>query len=63
VVIAGLAWVLTIGQAREMGVEPGTMGLALPLFRHMEHGGPQALGTAFGVPGLAVERAAAQLHA
>ncbi|MFH8622837.1 DUF2182 domain-containing protein [Streptomyces vietnamensis] len=26
------AWVLTIGQARDMGVEPGTMGMALPLF-------------------------------
>ncbi|MFF9063148.1 DUF2182 domain-containing protein [Streptomyces sp. NPDC014882] len=26
------AWVLTVGQARDMGVEPGTMGLALPLF-------------------------------
>ncbi|NUU23961.1 MAG: DUF2182 domain-containing protein [Streptomycetaceae bacterium] len=32
VVIAVLAWVLTIGQARDMGVEPGTMGMALPLF-------------------------------
>lgn len=31
-VVAGLAWVLTVGQARDMGVEPGTMGLALPLF-------------------------------
>ncbi|MFE7277306.1 DUF2182 domain-containing protein [Streptomyces sp. NPDC057623] len=30
--IAVLAWALTIGQARDMGVEPGTMGLALPLF-------------------------------
>lgn len=26
------AWVLTAGQARDMGVEPGTMGMALPLF-------------------------------
>jgi predicted metal-binding membrane protein len=26
------AWALTIGQARDMGVEPGTMGIALPLF-------------------------------
>lgn len=26
------AWVLTVGQARDMGVEPGTMGMALPLF-------------------------------
>ncbi|MCL6735166.1 DUF2182 domain-containing protein [Streptomyces neyagawaensis] len=25
-------WVLTVGQARDMGVEPGTMGMALPLF-------------------------------
>ncbi|MFI9063823.1 DUF2182 domain-containing protein [Streptomyces sp. NPDC053429] len=32
VLIAALAWVLTIGQARHMGMEPGTMGLALPLF-------------------------------
>jgi predicted metal-binding membrane protein len=32
VLIAVLAWVLTIGQARDMGVEPGTMGTVLPLF-------------------------------
>ncbi|MER5447187.1 DUF2182 domain-containing protein [Streptomyces sp. NPDC002764] len=32
VLIAVPAWVLTLGQARHMGVEPGTMGLALPLF-------------------------------
>jgi len=32
VVIAALAWVLTVGQARDMGIEPGTMGMALPLF-------------------------------
>ncbi|MFJ8213436.1 DUF2182 domain-containing protein [Streptomyces sp. NPDC096033] len=31
-VIAALAWVLTVGQARGMGVAPGTMGMALPLF-------------------------------
>lgn len=30
--IAALAWVLTAGQARDMGIEPGTMGMALPLF-------------------------------
>ncbi|MFF5969607.1 DUF2182 domain-containing protein [Streptomyces collinus] len=30
--IAVPAWVLTVAQARDMGVEPGTMGLALPLF-------------------------------
>ncbi|WP_175408590.1 DUF2182 domain-containing protein [Streptomyces sp. TRM64462] len=31
--LAVLAWVLTVAQARGMGhVEPGTMGLALPLF-------------------------------
>ncbi|MGW0706357.1 DUF2182 domain-containing protein [Streptomyces sp. NPDC002643] len=30
--IAVPAWALTIGQARDMGVEPGTMGKALPLF-------------------------------
>ncbi|WP_237519651.1 DUF2182 domain-containing protein [Streptomyces sp. HUCO-GS316] len=32
VVIAVPAWVLTVGQARDMGVGPGTMGMALPLF-------------------------------
>ncbi|WP_196217979.1 copper chaperone, partial [Streptomyces blattellae] len=32
VLIAVPAWVLTIGQAGDMGVEPGTMGMALPLF-------------------------------
>nr|WP_307179760.1 DUF2182 domain-containing protein [Streptomyces africanus] len=32
VFIAVPAWALTIGQARDMGVEPGTMGMALPLF-------------------------------
>ncbi|MEV0174563.1 DUF2182 domain-containing protein [Streptomyces sp. NPDC050803] len=32
VLIAVPAWVLAIGQARDMGVEPGTMGMALPLF-------------------------------
>ncbi|MEU8679456.1 DUF2182 domain-containing protein [Streptomyces sp. NPDC048560] len=32
VLIAVPAWVLTIGQARDMGVEPGTMGMAMPLF-------------------------------
>jgi predicted metal-binding membrane protein len=32
VLIAVPAWVLTVGQARDMGVEPGTMGMALPLF-------------------------------
>ncbi|MGW0824629.1 DUF2182 domain-containing protein [Streptomyces sp. NPDC002845] len=32
VLIAALAWVLTVGQARRTGMEPGTMGLALPLF-------------------------------
>ncbi|MBC9729797.1 DUF2182 domain-containing protein [Streptomyces sp. TRM68367] len=32
VLIAVPAWTLTIGQARDMGVEPGTMGMALPLF-------------------------------
>ncbi|KUL24768.1 DUF2182 domain-containing protein [Streptomyces regalis] len=32
VLIAVPAWALTIGQARDMGVEPGTMGVALPLF-------------------------------
>ncbi|WP_367319129.1 DUF2182 domain-containing protein [Streptomyces sp. HUAS ZL42] len=30
--IAVLAWVLTVVQARDMGVEAGTMGMALPLF-------------------------------
>ncbi|MFE1949451.1 MULTISPECIES: DUF2182 domain-containing protein [Streptomyces] len=32
VLIAALAWVLTVGQATDMGIEPGTMGMALPLF-------------------------------
>ncbi|MGK5696405.1 DUF2182 domain-containing protein [Streptomyces sp. URMC 128] len=32
VLIAVPAWALTIGQARDMGIEPGTMGMALPLF-------------------------------
>ncbi|MEV5932492.1 DUF2182 domain-containing protein [Streptomyces sp. NPDC052079] len=32
VLIAVPAWALTIGQARDMGVGPGTMGMALPLF-------------------------------
>ncbi|MFF8881946.1 DUF2182 domain-containing protein [Streptomyces flaveolus] len=32
VLIAAPAWILTVGQARDMGVEPGTMGMALPLF-------------------------------
>lgn len=30
--IALLAWALTIGQARDMGIEPGTMGMGVPLF-------------------------------
>ncbi|MFJ7779429.1 DUF2182 domain-containing protein [Streptomyces yangpuensis] len=32
VLIAALAWLLTVDQARGMGVGPGTMGMALPLF-------------------------------
>ncbi|MGW6392603.1 DUF2182 domain-containing protein [Streptomyces sp. NPDC055103] len=32
VLIAVPAWILTLGQARDMRVEPGTMGMALPLF-------------------------------
>ncbi|MFH8694514.1 DUF2182 domain-containing protein [Streptomyces chartreusis] len=32
VLISALAWLLTIAQSRDMGMEPGTMGLALPLF-------------------------------
>jgi len=32
ILLAGLAWVLTVRQAHGMGVEPGTMGLTLPLF-------------------------------
>jgi predicted metal-binding membrane protein len=31
-VLAALAWVVTLGQSRDSGMEPGTMGLALPLF-------------------------------
>ncbi|MEV8588870.1 DUF2182 domain-containing protein [Streptomyces sp. NPDC051180] len=30
--IAVLAWVLVVDQARDMGVEPGTMGMGIPLF-------------------------------
>ncbi|MFF8846315.1 DUF2182 domain-containing protein [Streptomyces sp. NPDC015127] len=30
--IALLAWVLTAGQAGDMGIEPGTMGMGVPLF-------------------------------
>lgn len=30
--IALLAWVLVVSQARDMGVEPGTMGMGIPLF-------------------------------
>ncbi|MFG2781363.1 DUF2182 domain-containing protein [Streptomyces prunicolor] len=30
--IALLAWALTVGQARDMGIEPGTMGMGVPLF-------------------------------
>jgi predicted metal-binding membrane protein len=32
VLIAALAWLLTVAQSRDMGMEPGTMGLTLPLF-------------------------------
>jgi predicted metal-binding membrane protein len=32
VALAALAWVVTVRQANGMGVGPGTMGLALPLF-------------------------------
>ncbi|GAA0266646.1 hypothetical protein GCM10010302_00510 [Streptomyces polychromogenes] len=32
VLIAALAWALTVGQAEGTGVGPGTMGMALPLF-------------------------------
>ncbi|MFD0351103.1 hypothetical protein ACFQ0M_43910 [Kitasatospora aburaviensis] len=32
VLIAALAWVLTVGQALDMGIGPGTMGMALPAF-------------------------------
>src|SRR5438132_5728809 len=34
-VFAASAWALTIEQARTMGIGPGTMGLALPLFLAM----------------------------
>jgi predicted metal-binding membrane protein len=34
-VLATLAWVLTVQQARGMGVGPGTMGMALPFFLGM----------------------------
>jgi predicted metal-binding membrane protein len=32
VLLAALAWVVTLGQSRAGAMEPGTMGLALPLF-------------------------------
>ena len=32
VLVAALAWVITVAQARHMGIAPGTMGMALPLF-------------------------------
>ncbi|MFN2542967.1 MAG: DUF2182 domain-containing protein [Actinomycetota bacterium] len=35
VVLAALAWVVTVQQARGMGVGPGTMGMAFPLFISM----------------------------
>ena len=35
VLLAVLAWVVTVAQARGMGVGPGTMGLSLPLFLAM----------------------------
>lgn len=31
-VIAASAWALTVAQADDMGIEPGTMGMAIPLF-------------------------------
>src|SRR5947208_1982565 len=34
-VLAALAWVLTVQQARGMGVGPGTMGMTLPFFLGM----------------------------
>ncbi|MFJ4775500.1 DUF2182 domain-containing protein [Streptomyces sp. NPDC088762] len=30
--LALLAWVAVVGQARDMGIEPGTMGMGVPLF-------------------------------
>ena len=33
--LAALAWVITIDQSRGMGIGPGTMGMALPLFLAM----------------------------
>ena len=35
VVLAALAWVVTVRQAQGMGVGPGTMGMAFPLFMGM----------------------------
>jgi predicted metal-binding membrane protein len=35
IALAVLAWAVTIAQARGMGVGPGTMGMALPLFLSM----------------------------
>ena len=34
-VLAALAWVITLRQAQGMGIGPGTMGMALPLFLAM----------------------------
>jgi predicted metal-binding membrane protein len=34
-VLATLAWLVTVDQARGMGIGPGTMGMALPLFLGM----------------------------
>lgn len=30
--IAALAWVLTVARFRDMGMQPGTVGVTLPLF-------------------------------
>jgi predicted metal-binding membrane protein len=49
VVIAASAWLLTVAQSRDMGVEPGTMGLGVPLFLAMW----LAMMTAMMLPSLA----------
>jgi predicted metal-binding membrane protein len=65
VLAGGLAWIVTVGQARDMGVGPGTMGMAFPLFLGMWAAmmaammlpaiGPQAAGeTTLGVRALRI---------
>ena len=62
VIAGGVAWLITAGQARKMGVGPGTMGMAFPLFLGMWAAmmaammlpaiGPQAAGETAGAAGV-----------